>query len=496
MNLFQKGKYTSMAESMRALSPFSFSGSQESCTELQNEGTYFSVEVGVGTPPQTFKLVADTGSSAVIVESCICVGKGGCALDDKCFTGTNRSSTFQLPQKFIDDRGEHVPTMISMTFGSGTVDSVIASDVVTVGDKHVMMTDGLLLYVDRHELKVSGYFGGILGLGIQDPKPNGSTNILMPSQPKAPDTKLFLKQAGVERFSLCFNDNGEAGALRLGLPSFTNGIPSIGLFHWGLGLIGLSIGGASEPSLFCNPSTMAKGQSTPCAMIPDSGTTLLMGPKNQIEKTFAGLCDKWERCRSSQTTGVLNKMTKSQAFQALLYDCGSWLSDEPGAINEVPSIFLTLGETGHSKVIELTAWAYITETIGADYPLAAKHLFEITPIEMVETTRRQQKVCVPSFGVQAYDTQVNGPVWIMGTPLFYQFTVGYDLGHDYSGQPQPGPNGPKISFSEGGCSACNEPNVNFLSKRSELVSDSRRSRSLRKVSGAPRTPAIDTSLPL
>jgi hypothetical protein len=491
VGLLQRGTFTSATESIRPVYTLSITG-EETCADLKNEGTYFSVAVTVGTPepgtdPQTFDLVADTGSSAVIVTSCVCVEEGLCSQHDKCFTGTNKSATFDVPENSTDSHGHPMPTAVGMTFGSGTVNAVIASDEVHVGGAKVMMKDGLLLMVDRTQLKISGTFEGILGLGVESKEAELNASLRPKWRPQVPATKLFLKEAGIDRFSLCFNDAGAPGALRLDLPPLAQALPAIGTFHWGLSLTGLSVGNSSEPTLFCDPSTMKQGQTTPCAMIPDSGTTLLMGPAKQIQTLFGDLCDKWERCKTARSTGYLSSMTKSHAFQTLLYNCSSWMSDSEDGINEVPSIFLTVGGNGESQVIELTAWAYITETMEYEYNKTVKHLFGIIPVEMSVPTGKLHKVCVPSFGVQDYDTIQNGPVWIMGTPLFYQFTVGYDL------------SGPSISFTEGKCSMCNETDApTFLSSRSEVVASGRlrRSRALRRVSGIPRTPDIDTSLPL
>lgn len=111
----------------------------ESCADLNNQGAYFSIKVSIGTPmkgtkPQEFELVADTGSDSVIVTSCVCVKNQYCDARDKCFQGTNRSSSFVL-KEYTEKRGNETtkaPMGISMTFGSGTVRSVIATDIVKV----------------------------------------------------------------------------------------------------------------------------------------------------------------------------------------------------------------------------------------------------------------------------------------------------------------------------------------------------------------------------
>ena len=59
-----------------------------------------------------------------------------------------------------------------MTFGSGSVTSVIASDVVSVGGQKAKLQNGLLLMVDRRELRIDGIFEGILGLGPKDAMAN------------------------------------------------------------------------------------------------------------------------------------------------------------------------------------------------------------------------------------------------------------------------------------------------------------------------------------
>merc|ERR1719506_2031295 len=51
-------------------------------------------------------------------------------------------------------------------------------------------------------------------------------------------------------------------------------------------------------------------------------------------------------------------------------------------------------------------------------------------------------VCMPAFGVMDFKTATNGPVWIMGTPLFYAFQVHFDLAQR------------QIQINQGDCTSC------------------------------------------
>lgn len=495
--------------SHQALVSFSSSSPQETCTDLQNMESYFAVNVSVGTPPQTFQLVADTGSDSIIVTSCMCVAQHYCSQQDKCFQGSDRSSTFKLSTAKSSQQlagggtsqqnsDSESPLAIQMTFGSGTVSAVIATDTVEVGGVKTNMPDGVLLMVDRRMLRISGPFQGILGLG--PPKVGGPShgagdrtalkrpaNWAMKTPPHSQlyAPKLFLEHAGVQRFSMCFNDASRPGAMRMNVPPFTNPLTAIGEAHWGLGLYGMSVGagGSVNPghAVVCSSGKQRNGQETPCGAIPDSGTTLMMGPQDQVEAIFASLCDNWDRCRRALQTELSN-MTKAHAFQEMLYNCDSWLSTHSG-IDEVPSIFITVGSAGKKQKLELTPWAFIMETSQSEYKTAVKHLYGVIPVRVRVPTGKMRKVCVPSFGVQDYNTLKNGPVWILGTPLFYQYNVGFDL------------SGPHISFeSQDKCSTCDEAPMSFLASQQRLHK-SLHARPLRKFS-EPRVGYVDTSMPM
>ena len=68
---------------------------QQTCSILDNHEVYSSLRVAIGNPPQTFDLVADTGSDNCIVYDCSCTE---CPKTwGSCFTGPDHSNSFKLP---------------------------------------------------------------------------------------------------------------------------------------------------------------------------------------------------------------------------------------------------------------------------------------------------------------------------------------------------------------------------------------------------------------
>jgi len=118
----------------------------------------------------------------------------------------------------------------------------------------------------------------------------------------------------------------------------------------------------------------------------------------------------------------------------------------------------------------------------------------VFPLELLEHTGKTTKVCTPSFGSVKYHTKLNGPLWILGTPLFYEYQVGYDL----TSSP------PSLSFSDSPCGACEDgeikdlaPNATaFLTRSRSIGRRSSARRMPRELSGPPRVPDLDTTLPL
>merc|ERR1719174_1097822 len=127
------------------------------CAKLASHGTYYTVDLQVGTPGQTFAVVADTGSDAVIVPSCVCTESGSCNKKDRCFRGTNKSTTFSI-MGLNKTTGDHPKLpVINMFFGSGEIRAIVASDMVNVGGMKATMRNSVMLMVDQ-ALRISGVF--------------------------------------------------------------------------------------------------------------------------------------------------------------------------------------------------------------------------------------------------------------------------------------------------------------------------------------------------
>lgn len=512
-----------------------------SCSPLTNHDTFSTVEVLIGTPPQKFDLVADTGSNDVIVQSCICQENGYCSKRfGKCFRGTNRSSSFVMHHR----KNSSDPQSLLLSFGSGQIMAVAATDNVQVGGTQAQMGDSLLLMV-KHALNLQGPFEGILGLG----RPTSA------GQNQLGDVPGFLQQAKVDRFSMCFKYKGD-GVLGLNTPQQKEAMGSVGALHWGLDFQGISVGEASNKVLFCSPELKKPGQQSACGFIPDSGTTLMMGPEKQILSLYADLCQRWERCKkthlgivkelealkqqngpleqglnllqnnqnpfgahgwadiiknlknilghggmppsnasSSQDYGddssgsATSMISPAETFQLLLEDCEQWIGNDTALKDEMPSLFFhAAGANGNkTKVLQMHPEAYVIQSTQEVAHREIKKLMGIFPVNILE--KKNKTVCMPAFGKMDYPTKLNGDVWILGTPLFYQFNVHYDR----AASP------PSMTLVEEDCGHCQAGKLVGSGSASLLdrsATEVRGMDALRRLNSSPVVSHFDQSLPL
>lgn len=233
-------------------------------TALQNSDLveYFG-QVGVGTPPQYFKVVFDTGSGILWVPSHLCTGQA--CQDHKRLNGPTDTS-------LKIDRGD-----VNIKYGTGRMRGHRATDVVHVSDVHVQKQDFLMSTVEQGLVFRNGRFDGVMGLGretLAGILSNGEDGRGTPFYINAMKNKLLAEN----KFSIYVSKRlGKPGALILGgvNPKLYKGPINYHTGHspayWMVGIGKMKVGNVVVET------GGARG-------IVDSGTSLLVGPPEIIHK--------------------------------------------------------------------------------------------------------------------------------------------------------------------------------------------------------------------
>lgn len=476
-------------------------GHQETCATLRNHETHSSVEISIGNPPQSFSLVADTGSDKVVVKDCACKncrpewGPG-------CFLGPHHSSSFNLSFFMVEDehkghqghQGHKVKKHLEeahmyISFGSGSVGTRVASDEVRLGSLKTYMKHGLLLIVDE-SLEIHDRFEGILGLGRPDFKGHQALGHHRAAKRAGMAKKAeeleeihvpsFFEQAKVQRFSLCFNHQAD-GVLGMNTPASSNRLSSVGQVHWGLDFQGISVGDQKQRLKICNPASKKKGMQSACGLIPDSGTTLIAAAEPQLLTLYESVCNNWSRCKETHqqiekdaAAGKLPVMSANESqdgqievhtvetLQALLTQCSDWMAGVD-LNKEMPKLtFHVAGANGNKEELVINPRNYI---LLSEAEVEIPTIIKSHGRKTFAKVKQQKQVCTMAFTPLEYETASNGPVWIMGMPLFYEHTVHYDRGN---GKEQ----GVTMAFTrqdKEGCGECRSVSTIVRKKRKTVL---------------------------
>ncbi|XP_047319746.1 aspartic proteinase A1-like [Impatiens glandulifera] len=212
-------------------------------------------EISIGSPPQTFTVIFDTGSSNLWIPSSKCYFSIACWFHPKY---KHKKSTTYLE---IGDR-------LAIHYGSGSVSGFLSQDQVKVGD--LVVNDQVFMEATKEGSLtfVLSQFDGIIGLGFQEI----SVGNIVPVWYNMIDQGLVEKEV----FSFWLNREPEAeegGQLIFGGvdPKHFKGnhtyVPLTQKGYWQFDMGDFLIGNQSTG--FCVGG---------CASIVDSGTSLLAGP--------------------------------------------------------------------------------------------------------------------------------------------------------------------------------------------------------------------------
>jgi saccharopepsin len=152
----------------------------------------YYADITIGTPPQTFKVVLDTGSSNLWVPSTSCTSIA-------CFLHTKYDSSASSTYKANG-------TEFAIRYGSGSLEGFVSQDTMTLGDLTIKKQDFAEATKEPGLAFAFGKFDGILGLAYD----TISVNHITPPFYNAIDQGLLKEKVFTFRMGASEQDGGEA----------------------------------------------------------------------------------------------------------------------------------------------------------------------------------------------------------------------------------------------------------------------------------------------
>eukprot|EP00467_Chlorarachnion_reptans_P008257 CAMPEP_0114495780 /NCGR_PEP_ID=MMETSP0109-20121206/5406_1 /TAXON_ID=29199 /ORGANISM="Chlorarachnion reptans, Strain CCCM449" /LENGTH=466 /DNA_ID=CAMNT_0001672983 /DNA_START=35 /DNA_END=1435 /DNA_ORIENTATION=- len=394
------------------------------------DAQYF-IEIGIGSPAQTFKVVPDTGSSNLWVPSKNCpLTQIPCDLHTKYDSGKSSS--------YVKNG-----TTFSIQYGSGACSGFISQESVTLGD--ITVENQLFAEVTKEPgiAFVAAKFDGIMGLAWDTISVTGAETVF----------HNIVDQGKVDEPVFAFYLNRTAGGdgeLVIGgvdkshyTGDFTY-LPLTSKTYWEFTMDSLSIGDEA----YCSGG---------CHAIADSGTSLLAGPSDVIKElnkkigavgVFEGECDQAiNQFGDDIIDKVLNKVDAKTICTAVKM-CPSTLkclaceglvnvvkgqvsknSSRTDIKNEMKKVCKLLPSPKGEATVDCSK---LDSMPNVDIVLGGK-TFTLTPKQYVlEVSDAGETQCISGFiGLDV--PPPHGPLWILGDVFMGAYYTVFDWGNSQVG---------------------------------------------------------------
>ncbi len=230
--------------------------------ELKNfaNSQYYGI-IEIGNPPQKFKVVFDTGSSNVWVQSNICKTIG-CLQHN----GFDYSKSYTFKKHYVDGK---IP-IFSIRYGTGEISGEFVEDNINVAGIEIPNQTFGLTYKEEGFAFYNVPFEGILGLSFPTIKLTHSTplfdNIIQKQKLKYNIFALFLTEDGKSNIDF---GSIEKGNMKTGFAF----VDVVSKNYWEIDINDILINGKSTG--ICDSFRKITGK---CGVAVDSGTSLYAGP--------------------------------------------------------------------------------------------------------------------------------------------------------------------------------------------------------------------------